>query len=481
MTLTIRRAVFGVFCSMAAQETILQSYSTHWPDNDMNAFPPEGCPPAGTQPFNHQGLMLQHRIANITNTLRTFRSCTHVLAHDVGYNSTIPPLTYIIAFLKLFSTAKVDVLRHQIRQSVIGLTWASISPCSGCEIPRRPSFHAVYSLSLLPLLHKASRGPARWTRSLSPPIVGSSIFTAAGIVDAINAISPSPIIALVATLIVKFLVWGDRALLAELNVAPDVIPPSTPWLLTLPTFMFLVLRGHATEGPTNPAASHDGLEQVMDRNVRYACQQLQPKTAPRSMAQRRPQAATTLATSKHMHHAHKLGVLYVVGSVTRKWLDQAKAPEQPTALGAQDSPAAPIFPLRNRPRVKRTIGVLKSFVKIVNKATAQRDNKDQTTNGISSCRDQFGRSGLELANTTATGKLHEVLGGRTKEDQRHYLGRYARDELKQAGKDQTLRAAKQPCRSISDCQRGWGMLDRQGADIRLEIEMKRVKTELLAG
>lgn len=78
MTLTIRRAVFGVFCSMAAQETILQSYSTHWPDNDMNAFPPEGWlvpattlphPPAGTQPFNHQGLMLQHRIANIASTV----------------------------------------------------------------------------------------------------------------------------------------------------------------------------------------------------------------------------------------------------------------------------------------------------------------------------------------------------------------------------------------------------------------------------
>ncbi|EAA34570.3 hypothetical protein GE21DRAFT_1901 [Neurospora crassa] len=202
----------------------------------------------------------------------------------------------------------------------------------------------------------------------------SSIFTAAGIVNAINAISPSPIIALVATLIVKFLVWGDCALLAELNVAPDVISPSTPWLLTLPTFMFLVLRGHATEGPTNPAASHDELEQVMDRNARYAghiqsqrCgfnnsnQRLLPVLWPSDVPKQQQLlidptpliivlflfffvtffGLTLLATSKHMHHAHKLGVLYVVGSVTRKWLDQAKALEQPTALGAQDSPAAP--------------------------------------------------------------------------------------------------------------------------------------------
>ncbi|KAK3497398.1 uncharacterized protein B0T23DRAFT_393651 [Neurospora hispaniola] len=221
----------------------------------------------------------------------------------------------------------------------------------------------------------ASREPARWTRSSSSPIVVSSIFTAAGIVDGIDAISPSPSIALVTTLIVKFFVWGDCALLAELNVAPDVIPPPTLWLLTLPTFMFLVLRGHATEGPTNPAASHDGLEQVMDGNARYAghiqpqrCgfnnsnQRLFPVPWPSDVPKQQQLSIdptplvivpflfffvtffglTLLATSKHMHHAHKLGVLYVVGSVTRKWLDQAKALEQPTALGAQDSPAAPI-------------------------------------------------------------------------------------------------------------------------------------------
>ncbi|EGO52034.1 hypothetical protein NEUTE1DRAFT_105038 [Neurospora tetrasperma FGSC 2508] len=253
MTLTIRRAVFGVFCSMAAQETILQSYSTHWPDNDMNAFPPEGWlvpattlphPPAGTQSFNHQGLMLQHRIANIANT---------TLSISIVYN--------------LFGNAVV-------------------------ESPSRSSFHAVYSLLLLPLLHKASRKPARWTRSLSPPIVGSSIFTAAGIVDAIDAISPSPGIVLVATLIFKLLVWADCALLAELNVSPDV-------------------------------------EVTCSIPVNNSNQRLLPVPWPSDVP------------NKHMHHAHKLGVLYVVVSVTREWLNQAKAHEQPTALVAQDSPAAP--------------------------------------------------------------------------------------------------------------------------------------------
>ncbi|KAK3355520.1 hypothetical protein B0H65DRAFT_544766 [Neurospora tetraspora] len=52
---------------------------------------------------------------------------------------------------------------------------------------------------------------------------------------------------------------------------------------------------------------------------------------------------TLLATSRHMHHAYKLGVLYVVDSVIRKLLDQAKALGQPVTLGAQDSPAAPHF------------------------------------------------------------------------------------------------------------------------------------------
>ncbi|EGZ76843.1 hypothetical protein NEUTE2DRAFT_161697 [Neurospora tetrasperma FGSC 2509] len=445
MTLTIRRAVFGVFCSMAAQETILQLYSTHWPDNDMNAFPPEGWlvpsttlphPPAGTQPFNHQGLMLQHRIANIANT--------------------------------------------------------------------------------------ASREPARWTRSSSSPIVVSSIFTAAGIVDATDAISPSPSIALVATLIVKFLVWGDCALLAELNVAPDVIPPPTPWLLTLPTFMFLVLRGHATEGPTNPAASHDGLEQMF--HPRYAghiqsqrcgfnnsSQRLLPVPWPSDVPKQQQLSIdptplvivlfffffvtffglTLLATSKHMHHAHKLGVLYVVGSVTRKWLDQAKALEQPTALRAQDSPSAPW-----------TIGVPKSFVKTVNKATAQRDNKDQTINNLRFQAEAKSNSATQKATHEGDKEIqerglecpidHKLDSGaqdwnsrgaqqrlasymkRLEEEQKKINDiRYARDESEQAGKDPLSSRATMP--KHTKLPKRLGVLDRQRADIRLDIEMKRAK------
>ncbi|EAA27665.3 hypothetical protein GE21DRAFT_3315 [Neurospora crassa] len=39
---------------------------------------------------------------------------------------------------------------------------------------------------------------------------------------------------------------------------------------------------------------------------------------------------------KKTPNTHKLGVLYVVDSVTRKWLEKAKALEQPVTLGAQD-------------------------------------------------------------------------------------------------------------------------------------------------
>ncbi|KAK3397215.1 hypothetical protein B0T20DRAFT_480785 [Sordaria brevicollis] len=49
------------------------------------------------------------------------------------------------------------------------------------------------------------------------------------------------------------------------------------------------------------------------------------------------QLVTKLYTHyKKTPNTHKLGVLYVVDSVTRKWLDQAKAHGQPVTLGAQD-------------------------------------------------------------------------------------------------------------------------------------------------
>ncbi|KAL0475077.1 hypothetical protein QR685DRAFT_577750 [Neurospora intermedia] len=205
--------------------------------------------------------------------------------------------------------------------------------------PPRSSFHAVYSLLLLPLLHKASRKPARWTRSLSPPIVGSSIFTAAGIVDAIDAISPSPGIALVATLIFKLLVWADCALLAELNVSPDVETTTDTMAPHAANIHVPGSAGPCNRRPNKPSSKPGwtgmpGIPGTFSHNV--VVQQLSIDPTPLVIILFlfffvTFFGLTLLATSKHMHHAHKQGVLYAVGSITRKWLNRAKALEQSTA------------------------------------------------------------------------------------------------------------------------------------------------------